>query len=131
MKARVVKLLKGGALICLAGSGYALFCILTGWGLPCLFHQFTGLYCPGCGVSRMCLSLLRLDFAAAFHNNGAVLVLAPLIAVVVVSVLTRYICTGDARPKRWEAAVLYAAIALLLLFGLLRNLPACSFLAPL
>ena len=52
----------------LAGAGlfYLLICNLAGRPLiPCMFHQITGLYCPGCGVSRMCLALFRLDFVSA------------------------------------------------------------------
>ena len=27
--------------------------------LPCFFHMFTGLYCPGCGSGRACYNLLH------------------------------------------------------------------------
>ena len=36
---------------------------------PCLFHQITGLNCPGCGGTRAVSSALRLDFRAAFWYN--------------------------------------------------------------
>ena len=26
-------------------------------GIPCLFYQITGFYCPGCGVTRMLFAL--------------------------------------------------------------------------
>ena len=38
-------------------------------GIPCLFYRLTGLKCPGCGNTRAALSLLRLDFSAAFFYN--------------------------------------------------------------
>lgn len=37
--------------------------------IPCLFNRLTGLQCPGCGNTRAALSLLRLDFSAAFGYN--------------------------------------------------------------
>ncbi|MCI8554401.1 MAG: DUF2752 domain-containing protein [Clostridiales bacterium] len=127
MKARAFYLLKKAALICLVGSGYALFCTLTGWGIPCFFHLLTGLDCPGCGISRLCLALLRLDFAAAFRANAALLLLLPLFAAVAFSLLIRYLRTGDTRPRRWESVLLILTTVLLLLFGILRNLPFYPF----
>ena len=35
-------------------------------GIGCPIKFMTGISCPGCGMSRACISLLRLDFAAAF-----------------------------------------------------------------
>ena len=34
--------------------------------LPCLWRSITGVICPGCGMSRAWLALLRLDLAGAF-----------------------------------------------------------------
>lgn len=34
--------------------------------LPCIPRYLTGIICPGCGMSRAWLSVLRLDFASAF-----------------------------------------------------------------
>lgn len=40
-----------------------------GIGLPCIFHELTGLDCPGCGNTRAAVSILKLDFAASFSYN--------------------------------------------------------------
>ena len=29
------------------------------WGIPCLFHKFTGLSCPACGTQRALFALLH------------------------------------------------------------------------
>lgn len=57
---------------------YTFTCILAGHPLvPYPFHVAIGLYCPGCGVSRVCLSLLRLDFVFAFQANTTPFLLLP------------------------------------------------------
>ena len=47
--------------------GYLLIvAVLWGLGVPCLFARFFGVPCPGCGMTRAWLSVLRLDLSAAF-----------------------------------------------------------------
>ena len=79
MAKRLNKCILISAVTLCVGCAYALFCRLTGLGIPCLFHLATGLNCPGCGVSRMLLSLLRLDFPAAFHYNAVLFCLLPVL----------------------------------------------------
>ena len=75
-----------------AGLFYAILCILAGHPLiPCMFHTITGLYCPGCGVSRMCLSLLSLDFQSAFQANAAVMLILPPGLIIAFQMAFRYI----------------------------------------
>ena len=52
-------------------AGGLVFAVLASNGLsiPCPFKWFIGLDCPGCGNTRAALSLLKLDFAAAFSYN--------------------------------------------------------------
>ncbi len=115
----------------MAGAGYGLFVRITGVGIPCPFHALTGWYCPGCGISRLCLALLRLDFAAALQSNAAVFALLPVGTAVLCAWAVQYIRTGEQGLRRWQTVLVGGMIVVLLLFGLLRNLPAFSFLAPL
>lgn len=41
-------------------------------GIGCPLHFLTGINCPGCGMSRACLALLRLRFADAWHYHPLV-----------------------------------------------------------
>ena len=37
--------------------------------LPCPIKYFTGISCMGCGMTRACISVLRLDLAGAFYYH--------------------------------------------------------------
>ncbi len=100
--------------------------------LPCFFHKATGLYCPGCGATRGTWHLLHGDIGKALDSN----LLLPLILGIVGYEFTRSIATmlfakklPAIRPPR---TLLYAALALVAAFTVLRNLPyeSCMWLAP-
>ena len=95
---------------------------VTGFGIPCVFHTVTGLDCPSCGVTRMCLALLRLDFAAAFRYNAAILVLLPLGIAVAVRQAWLYVKTGHPKLSGVEMGIISFLIVALLVFGVLRNI---------
>ena len=118
---RVRKLLLSALGLLALGLGYAAFIHLTGWAVPCLFRQMTGLKCPGCGVTSMCLALLRLDFAAAFRWNPGLMALSPFLGALIALLIARYIRTGSWRPGRWQTACLWAMLGLLLVWGVVRN----------
>ena len=111
----------GGALLAL-GLGYAVWVRLTGLAVPCPFHAVTGLLCPGCGVTRMCLALLRWDWAAAWDANPVLLLTLPGLAALGVRMAARYVREGGAAGPKWENAVLWAMTALLIVWGAARNL---------
>ena len=104
------------------GLGYAAFIHLTGWAVPCLFRQVTGCKCPGCGVTSMCLRLLRLDFVAAFAWNPGLMILAPFLGVVLVTLAVGYIRTGSWRTTRWQNICLWVMLGYLLVWGVVRNI---------
>lgn len=95
----------------------------VGLGIPCLFHLFTGLDCPGCGVTRMLASLAAGDFVGAWHSNPALLALSPVFVVLAVSLAAGWLRTGRLAPNRWQTVTLWACVVLLLAFGIIRNLP--------
>ena len=113
-----------------AALAYAFFVGEMGWGLPCPFHAVTGAWCPGCGATRMCLALLRLDFPAAWAANPGLLLLLPFLLLFLGSLAYRYVRSGARDLTRGQSAAVWAMVAFLLLYGVLRNLPPFSFLAP-
>ena len=53
----------------LIGTVYASWVLLTGKFIECFYWKATGYLCPGCGLTRMFISLIKLDVAAAFNYN--------------------------------------------------------------
>lgn len=91
------------------------------WFPRCMFHQLTGLYCPGCGATRALSAMLHGDIMSSLHNN---LLLFPLLALIIVLI---------AKPEiSLKRPVAIAIVAIVLLFTILRNIPVApfSYLAP-
>lgn len=94
----------------------------------CMFHQVTGLDCPGCGAQRALHQLLHGNFIAALRLNAMFVLSLPLAAWygprLVVRAFTRQ---PSGTPPRW----LWFYIGAWILFGVLRNLPfpVCAWFA--
>lgn len=105
-----------------SGIVYAYGALHWGWWLPCVFNWFTGFKCPGCGVSRMCLSLLHLDFKEAFYWNPAVLLCLPFLILILGSLCIGYIRTGNMQLGPKKQMMCWAMAGILVIYGLFRNL---------
>lgn len=127
---RLFRVLTWAGLILGIGLAYALLVHLTGWAVPCLFHTATGLWCPGCGVSRGCMAVLRGEWLAAIRANVGIAAIAPFAAGLLAVRCVRYVRTGKARGARWEEIAWLVLSGAMVVFGVLRNLPWFSFLAP-
>lgn len=119
-------LLVGGAL-----GIHALGARPPAWYPPCLVHQLTGCYCPGCGCARALHALGQGRIAEAIDQNALATALVPWLAAwFVVSIwrgLVRQLGPPPA-PRGTAAGILVAT----LLFTIARNLPwpPFTFLAP-
>lgn len=121
-KKRLCKILVVLAVLLLLGVAYAVIYSLIGKGIPCVFNEITGFKCPGCGISRMFMSLFKGDIKAAWSYNPAVLcIILPSVAVAV-DMATRYVKTGSKTLHRWANILVYAMIAVLLVYGVFRNI---------
>ena len=107
-------LYKTGAGILCAGLLYGFVLIPLGVRIPCLFYRFTGLHCPGCGVTDLCLALLHGQFAPTY-NWGLVLA-SPALAWLAVRLWKNGAC------GKTEKAVSAALLVFLLAWGVVRNL---------
>jgi hypothetical protein len=135
MRMRLTVVAVAGMLLGLAGwwlfrSGPG----MDGWGPKCLLHEWTGLHCAGCGMTRAASHLLHGRVWEAFRMNPLMVPLLPLVAVGIGLEIVGWVRGPDRRTPRlrlglWGTVFLLVAI---LLFMVLRNLPWWPFrlLAP-
>lgn len=129
-KKRLKSVCKPVAQVLLIGIAYVIFVKVTGWGLPCPIKLVTGKYCPGCGISRMLLAMLRLDFKTAFYCNRLLFFLLPVIFVYALIKAVYYIKTGREGQSLPEQIATLIVCLITVAFWIMRNMEAFSFLAP-
>ena len=121
-------LIKSGALLGI-GLLYAIFWMITGIGIPCVFHLITGKYCPGCGISRMFISLLHLDFVSAAKYNILALSLLPCALLLFICKSVEYVKTGESKMGRLEMIFYCICFVLCIAFYFLRNSGIIPFIS--
>jgi hypothetical protein len=99
---------------------------------PCPLRYLTGWYCPGCGSLRAIHQLLQGNLSAAWALNPLTVVLLPFLAYGMASYAFFQI-RGQHLPRVFLPAVSIRALcAVIILFGIARNIPVHPFdlLAP-
>jgi len=99
---------------------------------PCPLHFLTGWYCPGCGSLRALHQLLQGNVRAAWAMNPLTMVLLPFIGYGLTS-QALLVLRGRRLPGVFLSANMIRLLcAVIVLFGILRNLPIHPFnlLAP-
>lgn len=101
------------------------------WGF-CPWVALTGYYCPGCGGLRAVNDLTNGDIIGAASSNLVFVLMVPVLVLWWLR-WTQRAWSGAKEPERglqhpgvWIA--LFAVV--MVVFGVLRNLPAGSWLAP-
>ncbi|MBQ8591912.1 MAG: DUF2752 domain-containing protein [Lachnospiraceae bacterium] len=87
-----------------------------------MFNKLTGLYCPGCGITRMCVFLMQGDITKAMHSNLVLFFISPLLIYILGGYLLRYIRTGTWSLPGWQTIMTYVMIGLLVLYSIVRNI---------
>ena len=57
--------------------------------VKCPFRWLTGISCPGCGISRALLALVKLDLAAAWQAHPMIFYLIPVAPVLLIAYLRK------------------------------------------
>ena len=103
-----------------------------GTHLPaCPLYELTGLWCPGCGLTRATHAVLRGNLGAAFGYN----LFFPVFLGAIVVAWLAWMRAALGRPAlRWVTRIpVWSGVAFalaLVVFGVLRNLHGFGALAP-
>jgi len=82
----------------------------------------TGFDCASCGITRMIVSAVKLDFAAAFSFNPVLFVTLPFVVICLLYERITYIKTGRKEMHPVCKVFLFIEIAILLVYGVVRNI---------
>ncbi|MDD6756765.1 MAG: DUF2752 domain-containing protein [bacterium] len=95
--------------------------------INCPIKEITGLYCPGCGITRMLQAILQLNFYQAFRYNPLLFISLPFfIFFTIEGIITK----KDPLYNKIPNKILITIIIIFIIYGILRNLPLFDFLAP-
>ncbi len=94
----------------------------------CQFYKLTHLHCPGCGSLRAMHQLTHGHITAAFLSNPLLIVAIPMLVWLGISKLRN----RSASALMIQPAAAWTILAIVIVFGILRNLPfaAFSWMAP-
>lgn len=109
---------------------YLLVGNLTGIYFPCVFYEVTHWYCPGCGITRMLITTLTGGFYQAFRYNPLLFIMLPFGVILLVDFLLSKWKGRTNLLMRIPNMAWIIFIVILVIYGVARNLPWFSFLAP-
>lgn len=120
MKKNIIKYL----FIIILGISFIYIILDYNIGIPCVFYKITNLYCPGCGITRCLKSILTFNFYQAFRYNALITILLPF--------FTLYFIYSFVLKKDFKIPnfIWYILLFIIILFGVFRNIPYFSYLAP-
>jgi hypothetical protein len=89
----------------------------------CPFFLLTGFFCPGCGSLRAYHQLLRGNLGTALGLNPLMVLALPAMVYAVASTWLAGYRGSPPREPRWSVGAVWGMGAVLLVFGVVRNLP--------
>jgi hypothetical protein len=100
---------------------YGLLDPADGFFPKCPFRLMTGWLCPGCGSQRAIHQLLHGQIAASYHYNQ--LFLPTIVYAAIGAFISTFVPAKwpTVRKKFYGAAAAYTALAIILVFAVLRN----------
>lgn len=83
----------------------------------CVFRSLTGLDCPGCGLQRAFIALLRGDIVASFEHNAA------LIPFVITAIYTAFHLKFSFRSGARNILAMFIFTVSLMIVNFIARLP--------
>ena len=102
--------------------------VTRGVGVPCPIKDITGMYCFGCGGTRMMEALLHFNLYKAFRYNSLLLISLPIL--ISIYVVQSYLFIIKNKIISWIDKFAFTYILCLGLFMVLRNMEMFKWLAP-
>ena len=118
-----ISLIIGSILIII---GYIRLLILLNY--RCIIHELFGVYCPGCGGTRMIVSFVHLDFYQAFRWNPLLFILLIIGIIYIIVGIVIYIRKKVIIVPNLKVWIFL--IVVLVLYMIIRNIDMFSYLIP-
>lgn len=117
LRAKIRKIYGG---ILLFGLIYFLWIKITNAAIPCFYFVTTGYLCPGCGITRMFLSLAKLEFSKAFFYHPPAFCLFFLWNLI--AALCYWGRISFVKQEHFLYGIFALSMIVLICFGVVRNL---------
>lgn len=127
---RSLRILSGLGVAAMAGGAFAVWYFdptKAGFFPTCPLYTLTGLACPGCGMTRGFHALFHGDVLTALDFN-ALIPLAVIVFGYVFLLLISFATRGKGFLQgSFNLGLLWTILGVLILFGVVRNLPYYPF----
>lgn len=119
--------------IMILGFSYYFIVINTDFYIPCIFKLITGLDCPGCGISHLCMNLIQagmnlgkpdkcwMYIKLAAKSNPFIMLNLPILSGLVLHNTATWIKTGGIKPKKLEDFLIVFEIIGMIIWFIVRN----------
>lgn len=106
-------------LVAILGYGYVNY--KYGIGFPCMSNKIFGINCPGCGMTRAAIAMMRLDFGEAIKYNAFSIILLPMLFIGAVLVIWEAIFKKPTFVYKIPVAFWVILFSAFVIYGVIRN----------
>jgi hypothetical protein len=119
----------GGIAAAVAGAGAVWYFDPTTSGFfpACPLYTLTGFACPGCGMTRGFHALFHGDIVTALDYNALIPLIIVFFGYLFLSMLLVAVRGRGLGVGKWSISLIWGTLVILLIFGILRNLPFYPF----
>ncbi len=118
-----------GVAVMLLGAGVVWYLDPTKASIfpACPLYSTTGFACPGCGLTRGFHALFHGEVVTALDFNALIPVVIVFLGYIFFSMASVAIRGRGFTTSKWNLGFLWGLLALLIVFGVVRNLPFYPF----